>query len=169
MAEERIPPFYKRYLSLVVNAPLITHFLEENGKAMYHYAASWDDEMTNYRYAPDKWSAREVIQHLIDAERIFSYRALRFARKDQTELPGYDENAYAATYKEDQRPFGDLLEDMRLVRAATIHLFNGFTAVQLRRSGTASGAVMTVKTLGEVIAGHELHHRKILMERYFPD
>ena len=168
MSTEHIPPFYRRYISLV-DSKLLVHLFKENGEKMFRYAGSWTGEMAEYRYAPGKWSAREVIQHLIDSERIFAYRALRFSRQDQTELPGFDENAYTVTYEEDTRSFEQVLEEMKAVRLATIKLYESFTPLHLKRTGTASGVEMSVRSIGQVIAGHELHHRNILMERYFPD
>ncbi len=168
MSEQRIPPFYRRYIDLI-DSNLIVHILEENGREMQEFARSWSAEMTAYRYQEGKWSAREVILHMIDAERIFACRALRFARRDPTSLPGFDENAYAETYAEDERPFSEILKEMEIVRSSTTALFSGFTEKQLKRQGTASGITLTVRELGEIIAGHEQHHRKILMERYFPE
>jgi hypothetical protein len=108
-----------------------------------------------------------VILHLIDSERICAYRALRFARKDPTHLAGFDENAYAKNYAEDKRTMAEIISEMKSVRAATISLFKSFDRAALDRQGEASGASMTVRTLGEIIAGHELHHKKVLEEKYF--
>ncbi len=168
MADLKIPSFYQRYISLV-DSNLLVHTLRENGDKFFGLVSSWSEAQTNYRYAPEKWSARDVVQHLIDSERVFAYRALRFARQDQTELPGFDENAYASTYSEDTREFDLVLNELKAVRQSTISLFESFTPLQLKRTGTASGVTMSVRTIGEIIAGHELHHQNILMERYFPD
>jgi hypothetical protein len=167
MVKSQIPPFYKRYINLVDTGVLL-HSLTENGKKMREYVGTWSEEMANYRYAPEKWRAREVIMHLNDAERVFAYRAMRFARKDKTILPGFDENAYALEYSFDKRSLDELIHEMTSIREATIALFSSFTDLQLKRKGTASQVSMSVQTIGEIIAGHELHHKNILMERYFP-
>ncbi len=162
-----LPPFYARYANLISDVMLPT-LLEKNGKIMADYVSEWTKAQAEYRYAPGKWSAREVIMHLIDSERIFAYRALRFARKDSTPLPGFDENAYAAMYSDDNRNMPDLIREMKSVRASTIQLFKSFSKEALNRSGEASGITMTVRSLGEIIAGHELHHKKVLEGKYFP-
>ena len=118
------------------------------------------------RYAPGKWSIKEVVGHVTDAERVFSYRALRFARGDRTPLPGFDEQAYAPAGRFDARPLADLARELALVRAATIALFRGFDAEMLERRGVANGQEISVRALAYVIAGHERHHVAILRERY---
>jgi uncharacterized protein (TIGR03083 family) len=118
------------------------------------------------RYAPGKWSVKEVVGHLTDTERIMAYRALRIARGDETPLPGFDENAYVPPAKFDARPLADLVAEFRTVRAATLGLFRGFDADAWRRRGTASGKPISVRALGFVIPGHERHHVEILKTRY---
>ena len=118
------------------------------------------------RYAPGKWSVKEVVGHLTDTERIMAYRALRIARGDETPLPGFDENAYVPPAKFDSRTLAELVADLRTVRAATLALFRGFDADAWRRRGTASGKPITVRALGYVIPGHERHHVEILKTRY---
>jgi len=162
-----LPPFYAKYANLISDA-VLTSLLEKNGRIMVDYVSGWTPTQAEYRYAPGKWSAREVIMHLIDSERIFAYRALRFARNDTTSLPGFDENAFAAMYADDQRQMPDLTEEMKCVRTSTIQLFKSFTKEALNRKGEASGVTMTVRSIGEIIAGHELHHKKVLEEKYFP-
>ncbi len=161
-----LPHFYSRYVDLVsdINLPLM---LEENGRLMRELVGSWTPEEADYRYAPEKWSAKEVIMHLLDSERIFSYRALRFARKDHTPLPGFDENNYAQFYRNDSRTIEMLVAEMKSVRDSTIALFKSFDNDALNRKGEASGVSMSVRTIGEIIAGHEMHHKKVLEEKYF--
>lgn len=168
MSTEHIPPFYKRYIDLV-DAQLLANTLKENGESMSAFVKTWTDNMVKYRYEDGKWTAREVIQHLIDSERVFAYRALRFARMDQSELPGFNENDYATVYEEDPRSFYEVIHEMEAVRGSTVALFESFSPLALKRTGRASGVDMSVRTIGEVIAGHELHHKNILIERYFPD
>jgi uncharacterized protein (TIGR03083 family) len=118
------------------------------------------------RYAPGKWSVKEVVGHLADTERIMAYRALRIARGDETPLPGFDENAYVPPAKFDVRPLADLVADFRAVRVATLGLLRSFDADAWRRRGTASGKPISVRALGYVIPGHERHHVEILKTRY---
>ncbi|MBL7950476.1 MAG: DinB family protein [Flavobacteriales bacterium] len=119
-----------------------------------------------HRYAPGKWSIKEVVQHVNDAERIFAYRALRFARKDITPLPGFEENDYAPASKADRRTLQDLWEEHMTIRRSTVLLFSSFTPDMLEHQGTAGGNVISVRALGWVIAGHAEHHWNIITERY---
>ena len=119
-----------------------------------------------YRYAPGKWSVKEVVGHLADTERIMAYRALRIARGDTTPLPGFDENAYVPVAKFDARSLADLVGELRTARAATLALLRTFDADAWRRRGTASGKPVSVRALGYMIPGHERHHVEILQTRY---
>jgi hypothetical protein len=124
------------------------------------------EEHGTHRYAPDKWSVKELVGHLVDSERIFSYRALRFARGDATPLPGFDENAYVPAGRFDARPLDDLRGEFLLLRSATLALFRSFDAAALSREGVASGHRVTVRALAWVIAGHAGHHLDVLRDRY---
>jgi hypothetical protein len=119
-----------------------------------------------HRYAPGKWSIKEVVQHVNDAERVFAYRALRFARKDGTPLPGFEENDYAPASEADRRTLKDLWEEHHTIRRGTVQLFSSFTAPMLARTGTAGGTMIDVQSLGWIIAGHAEHHWNIITERY---
>jgi hypothetical protein len=119
-----------------------------------------------HRYEPGKWSIREVIGHLCEAERVFAYRALAFAHNDATPLPGWDENAYIAAGRYDQRTLASLLADFAAARASTVSLFDGFDADELARPGVANGRNYTVRALAYITAGHAAHHIGILRERY---
>jgi len=118
------------------------------------------------RYAPGKWSVKEIVGHLADTERIMAYRALRIARGDETPLPGFDENAYVPPAKFDARPLSDLVAELRATRAATLALVRSFDPDAWLRRGTASGKSISVRALGYVIPGHERHHVEILKTRY---
>ena len=163
-----LPPFYSRYVKLVsaVSLPLA---LQESGAVIQDYASSWTEETANYRYAPEKWTAREVLIHMIDAERVFAYRAMRFSRGDQTELPGFDENNYATQYDADPRDVTAILHEMRSLRESTIAMFSGFSSEMMETTGTASTVQVSVRSIGEIIVGHEMHHLKVLKEKYFPN
>jgi hypothetical protein len=121
-----------------------------------------------YRYAPGKWSIREVIGHVADTERIMVYRALCFARGETTMLPGFDENAYVAGASFDARSLADLLDELRTVRMATVSFFANLNEQELHRRGRANNRDYTVRAFPFIIAGHELHHASILRERYLP-
>lgn len=125
-----------------------------------------NEEQLLYRYAEGKWSIKQVMVHLIDAERIFSYRALRFARQDKTELPGFEENLYAQTAKADARDINSIIAEYTSLRTATIELFKSFDEEALQQKGIASGKEVSVRALGYIILGHEVHHQKIIRERY---
>jgi hypothetical protein len=120
----------------------------------------------DYAYAEGKWTVREVLQHIVDAERVFAYRALRFARKDGTPLPGFDENSWVANGGGDKRKWNELIGEFKALRKSTELLFASFTDEQLRATGTASGQAVNVLALGFLPAGHAAHHIRILEERY---
>jgi hypothetical protein len=125
-----------------------------------------DETRALHRYEPGKWSVKEVVGHVMDGERVFAYRALRFARKDETPLPGFDENTWVPAGNFDRRPLADLLDEFAAVRAATLRLFGGFEESALTRMGRANDAPVSVRALAWIIAGHEVHHRGLLIERY---
>ena len=119
-----------------------------------------------FRYGPDKWTIKQVVGHLIDAERIFAYRAMRVARADQTPLPGFDESSYAVEGGFDERTLESLLRELEAARASTAALFDNLPGRAWERRGIANDKPVSVRALAYTIAGHELHHREILVERY---
>ncbi len=123
-------------------------------------------EKHNYRYAEGKWTVKDMLQHIIDTERIFSYRALRIARGDKSPLPGYEQDDYVGPSKANDRSFDDLLEDYKRSRGNTVALFKSFDNEMLAQIGTASGGPMSARAAGYIIVGHELHHMEVLLERY---
>ena len=158
-------PYYKGYVDQVPDGDIldILH-LQKIGFPEFLY--SIPDDRWTYRYAPGKFSIAEVLSHVIDAERIFAYRALRFARNDQTPLPGFDQEDYAPVCGADRRTKASIETEYLTVRSATIELFKTFDEDAWARVGTASNFRMSVRALPYVIAGHELHHLKVLRERY---
>lgn len=120
------------------------------------------------RYAPSKWTLKDVIGHVVDDERIFAYRALCLARGEAQSLPGFDEKLYATNAEAEMRPWREILCDYRAVRAASVALFRGFSPAQWTRSGEVNGYRATARGLAFHIAGHELHHVRLLQDRYFP-
>ena len=124
------------------------------------------EELGEYRYAPGKWSIKELLCHMMDAERIFCYRALRFARNDKTSLHGFDENTYAPEANAHARTLVQLAQECTHLRISTLDLFKSFNEDMLLRTGKANNTEISVLALGYIIAGHETHHRKVLQERY---
>lgn len=124
------------------------------------------EEQANFRYSPEKWSIKEVIGHILDAERVFSYRALRFSRGDITKLSGFDQDFYIINGQFNRRKLTDLAEEYRLVRESNLILFNTFDEAQLSRRGVANEKEITVNALLYIIAGHEAHHIQILQTKY---
>ncbi|MBS7230588.1 DinB family protein [Flavobacterium psychroterrae] len=120
----------------------------------------------DYRYAEGKWTIKEIIQHLIDCERIFAYRALRFSRNDKTELPGFEENDYVDNTDANKRGIQDLLTELSAVRHSTLLFYKSLSDDQLKRIGTASTHQISAGALGFVIIGHQKHHQKVFVERY---
>ena len=124
------------------------------------------NDKLEYRYDKGKWTIKEVIQHLMDAERIFAYRALRIARQDQTPLPGFEQNDYVQPSQANERSLDDLINEFKAIRASTVALFNSFTDKMLLAKGTASNSPVSVRAIGFIIMGHEIHHCQVIKERY---
>lgn len=156
---------YASYVALVPDGDLL-QTLERQAQDTAALLRGVGEAKSEFRYAPDKWSIREVVSHVLDSERVFSYRALRFARGDATPLPGYDEKHWGATTNAHRRALAALIDELALVRAATVALFRGFDDAAWDRAGVANAFPVTVRALGWIIAGHERHHVKILQERY---
>jgi hypothetical protein len=158
-------PYYGRYIQLVPDRSILRSLEEQIGETA-RLLAPLPESRALRRYAEGKWSVKEVVGHIADSERVFAYRALRFARGDATELPGFEGDDYVATGRFDARPLPDLLRELESVRAATISLFRSFGPGAWGKGGVANGAPVTVRALAWIIAGHELHHRALLVERY---
>lgn len=173
MTDTRIPaptpdeyaPFYAGYVAAVAGADVRALLLRQL-PALDAACASLSDADALHRYAPGKWSIKEVVGHLADTERVFSYRALRVARGDATPLPGFDENAFVAAAGFDRRPLGELLDELRRVRASTLALLDGVEPEAWERRGTASGVEVSLRAIAHIMAGHVEHHLHILRERY---
>lgn len=144
----------------------IVEALEDNLSEMMDFIQEIPESKNKFRYQPEKWSVLEVIQHIIDCERIFAYRALTFARFDKTPLPGFEEDDYVKYSSADHRKMEDLLEEFILVRNATIKLFESFTEEMLLHRGTASNNPISVRAIGYIITGHCIHHTQVLKDRY---
>lgn len=158
-------PYYARYIDRVPSGSIVDVLRTQLADTIAPLQ-ELDDAAALFAYAPGKWTVKEVVCHLIDTERVMMHRALRFARGDQTPLPGFDENTYVPAAEANARPLTDLLAELATVRAATIALLSGIPARAWTRTGTANGALCSVRALAWIIAGHELHHRALLQERY---
>jgi hypothetical protein len=162
---DEFAPYYQRYVERVPGDDLVAALEAQTPRTLAVLGAV-PEARAGHRYGPGKWSVREVVGHVADAERVFAYRALRFARGDETPLATFDENAYVARGGFDARPLAEIADEFAAVRRATLALFRGLDAGAAGRGGTASGWGVTVRALGYIIAGHELHHLAVLAERY---
>ncbi len=166
LQKEDYPIFYKPYINVLNdNLGLLGHLeatLERFEKVLFEV----EEAKHEYRYQEGKWTLKEIVQHLIDAERVFVYRALRFSRKDEIPVPGFEENAYVSNYNSNKRSFQALLDEFCLVRRATILMFQDFDTNTLDLMGTVEGNSISVKALGFICSGHVLHHLNVMEERY---
>jgi uncharacterized damage-inducible protein DinB len=161
----RVGNFYHNYINQVTEDNLSEAFTKESA-SFVRFLDTIPTDKYDYRYDEGKWTIKEVLQHIIDAERIFAYRALRFARKDATPLPGFDENSYAAASKADTRSWEKLVEEFKVVRRSSELMFNSFDEEQLEANGISSNTPNYVLALGFILIGHAMHHQRIVKERY---
>lgn len=160
-------PFYAGYIEGVPEGEVLETLelgVEETRELLGGVPASAE----TYRYAPGKWSVREVVGHVVDTERLFAFRALHVARGDRAELPSMDQEVWAEGSNAHTRPVAALLDELEAVRRASLHLFRGLSPDVYGRTGVASGFEFTVRTFPWIVAGHEIHHRRLLRERYLP-
>lgn len=158
--------FYKGYIEQFPDGVSALEILEMQSAEVTRMLDGLNDGNAQFRYAPEKWSIKQVIGHMIDTERIFAYRALAISRGEQNELPGYNHDNYVEMAGFDDRRIKDLLEEYKTVRSATVHLFKNFTEEMLGRQGIVNQVPCSVRALAFIIAGHEKHHLKLLKERY---
>ena len=158
-------PYHSTYIDLVPPGDLMGIFRSQIEGTLATLRGVSDTDSLR-RYQDGKWSLREVIGHMIDAERIFAYRALRFARNDRTPLPGFDQDPYIPPAHFDARPWRGLIDEFALVRRGNLQMFEGFDAEAWQRRGVASGQEVSVRAVAYILAGHELHHMRIVRERY---
>ena len=157
--------YYGLYVGQVPDGEIL-HILRDGVKRTVDLLAGLSPEQETYRYEPGKWSVREVVGHVIDVERVFGYRALSIARADPVPLPGMDQDVWAASSNAHHRPLAQQLEDFRAARASNVAMLAGFDDAVWERSGTASGYPFSVRTFPWILAGHEIHHRRVLEEKY---
>ena len=161
----RVPDFYHNYINQVPENDLMTAFKNQT-PAVTQFFQNIPATKIDHAYAEGKWTIKEVLQHIIDAERVFSYRALRFARKDPTPLPGFDENLFAENAGVGKRTWSDLLEEFKVVRRATEWLYSSFDEDQLNAGGTSNNSSIYVLAFGYISVGHAIHHTNVIKQRY---
>jgi len=162
-----LPAHHGTYIQKVEDIELVDA-LEKYGKPYFFVEGNKLKQLSHKVYAPGKWTVKDIIQHLIDCERIFAYRALRFARNDKTHLSGFEESDYGLTAQASRRELDDLLEEFYTVRNTTIRLFKSFTDEMLMREGQMPSGNISVLGVGFAIVGHNKHHMEVLKERYYP-
>lgn len=166
LSKSEYSEFNATYISAVDSSLDLIEGLEKSVNELILFLEKLPVEKLEYRYVDGKWTIKEIIQHIIDSERIFSYRALRISRNDKTPMAGFDENEYVDNTNANDRNFMDLLNEMKLVRETSVLLFKSFSKEQMLRIGTASNHSVSVRALGFVILGHQRHHFKVIQERY---
>lgn len=162
---QRVPPFFHGYINVAIEDDLMTA-LQNSTTTFIKLLNTIPLEKRDYRYADDKWTIRELLQHVIDAERVFAYRALRFARKDNTPLPGFNENHFAKYSKADKRDWVEMVNEFTALRKANEMMFASFDNEQLESTGISNNYPNYVLAMGFICAGHVNHHLNILKERY---
>jgi uncharacterized damage-inducible protein DinB len=163
-ADEHIP-YFGKYINVVPSGNIVS-LMTEQLEVTLHALRTVSETRAAYRYAPEKWSVKQVVGHLIDTERVFTYRAMCFARGESTDLPSFDENEFMQNASFDNRTLGSLIDEFEIVRHATISLFANLTSEEWLRSGRANKNLMSVRAAAWIIVGHEMHHRQILQEKY---
>ncbi|MEP7074475.1 MAG: DinB family protein [Acidobacteriota bacterium] len=166
--KDEYPPYSRLYMELLKDDGLVLQHLKDNFAAIKKFIYELSEDALYYRYAEDKWSIKETLVHIVDDERIFEYRALRYARGDKTELHGFEQDDYTFFSDADDRSLESIFEEYEAVRTSTIAMFDGFPEEAFMRSGASTGGInnRTVRALAYHIAGHELRHIKVIKERY---
>lgn len=162
---DEYPPYFALYIDQVPDGDVLG-VLESGVEATRKLLGAVPEARGGHRYAAGKWSIKEVLGHMCDTERIFSYRMLAFARADASPLPSFDENAYAPMAESDRVPLAQLVDEFVAIRGATVALMKSLPPAGWDRRGVASGNPMSARAAGWIIAGHEIHHRRVLAERY---
>ncbi|MGA3194053.1 MAG: DinB family protein [Terriglobales bacterium] len=157
-------PYYERYVSLVEGSDIIGALQDQPLKTRALFGSL--KARADFRYAPGKWTVKEVLGHMNDTERIMTYRALRIGRGDKTPIEGFEQDDYVSNGRFDRRTLDGLIDEFMTIRTATVQLFSNFDAEASERWGTANQKTISARALGYTIAGHELHHRRIVQEKY---
>jgi len=160
--------YVQRYLDLIPSENWLEE-LKNSGEETVSIYSAFTEEQSFFAYAERKWSLKELLLHLSDTERVFQYRILAFARGDQNELPGFDEELYAQNSFANERNLKSLLEEFQWVRKSSQILLETMTSSALKNIGTANGNMISAETIGKLIVGHNIHHLNIIKERYLPN
>ena len=163
--ENEYAPFYKNYIKSLGTVDLF-EILNNSFEDLLLTIKHLPEEKLHFSYQEGKWTIKELVQHIIDAERVLSYRALRFSRNDSTDLQGFNEDWYVENSNGNDRNIEDLLNEFSFVRNSTISLFKSFSDEMFTLSGSINGSDMSVRALGFIIAGHQIHHLKVIQEKY---
>ena len=158
-------PYFQNYINSAPEENIVKSLEDQLSESVSYYDSLNESEF-DFRYAPGKWSIKEVIIHILDTERIFNYRALRFARKDTTPLPGFEQDDYINSTDWINYSIKSIIEEYELVRKHTIVLFNNMTKEMLIQSGISSGMKLSVRAIPFIIAGHERHHLNVIKSKY---
>lgn len=158
-------PYYGTYIQKT-GVLSLKDDLKNSGEKTISFFKRIPSNKLEYRYADGKWTIKEIIQHLMDAERIFTYRALRIARKDQTPLPGFEQDDYVLPSQANKRSIEGLINEFKAIKAATVSLYDSFSDEMLMALGKASNSPISVRAIGFIIMGHEIHHCEVIKERY---
>lgn len=164
-ADSEYAPYYKQYIALVPDINILD-YLESQKTDTVSFFKSIDKDLLDLRYAPEKWTIREILEHVTDCERIFAYRALCIGRGDRTPFPGFDQDNYVEASNAGQREFNELIKEFDTLRIANLVMFNGFTDEIWDRRGIAGKNKLTVRSVPYIISGHLQHHIRIINERY---
>ena len=162
-----MPQFFDRYINLAADVDIVTA-LEEHETIETLVDKNKMEQLGDLKYAPGKWTIKDIIQHLTDNERVQAYRAMRFSRNDKSVLPGYDENLFADNANASSRSLNELLAEFAAVRRSNILLYRSYNNEMQQRTGTCFNTSISVLALGFVLVGHQIHHSNIIHERYFP-
>ncbi|NVJ88898.1 MAG: DinB family protein [Flavobacteriaceae bacterium] len=167
ISENEYAPFYSGYIKpIIANGKYIVENLKDYQQEFDGVLRKVDKDKFNYSYKPNKWTIKEVIQHLIDAERVFAYRALCFARNEGVDLPGFNQDEYVLNSFAKERDYYFLLNEMATLRVSTAQMYLSFTEEALLRKGKASGNILSVRAIGYLLSGHQRHHLNVLRKYY---
>jgi uncharacterized damage-inducible protein DinB len=162
---DEFAPYYQRYIDNIKTEDPIDGLVKSR-KEVEKLISKLSKKELNFRYAEGKWSIKEILVHIMDGERVFNYRALSFARNDKNELPGFEENEWAPESKADSRKIKSILKEYKAIRKATIEMYSNFNDEMLMRMGRASNNPVSVRALLYITLGHEMHHLKVIREKY---
>lgn len=158
--------YFNNYIRYVPEQVDVLKWMEENAQHTVEFLSELSDEQLAFRYAPGKWTIKDILQHIIDTERIFSYRALCIARGENQSLPGYEEDQYASAANTAPRFIDDMLNEFQTLRYSIISLFTSMSEEALCRTGIVNGHPLSARACAYILAGHEVHHMRVIREKY---